>query len=121
AAQLTVETRRILDGASAVVFTNDVELTKAHELLGRAGAPDRRWKVIRYGTPDPGYRERDADRADRARVSAHLGFMGRLHEKKNVHGLIRSLSDVTVPVQLDVVGPGADRYLDQLHQLAAAA
>jgi glycosyltransferase involved in cell wall biosynthesis len=110
--------RRVVNGASGVLFTCKEELRLARQTFG--GYCPRREYDIGYGVPEPPVFSEKMRAAFSAKVPGlegkpYLLFLGRIHPKKSVDLLVRAYSEILKTEKLKtgfpdlvIAGPGWD-------------
>lgn len=86
----------------------------------RSDSISREWRartvVIHHAILDPGEEQRIA-RAPLPTEHLRLGFLGRLHEKKNVDRLLQTLANLPPDISLIIGGDGDPKIKASLHKL----
>lgn len=115
---------RVLRDAAGVLFTSEEECERARGEFPGYSYTER---VVRYGVPGPGGRER-AQKSDffsrfpELANKRFLLFLGRIHPKKGCDLLIQAFAqaqgEIGSEIQLVFAGPDSSSYIEELKQLA---
>jgi len=99
-----------LERAAAVQATSDHEAAELRHL-----APGARVELLEVGVDLPA-----AMVPDRGEAGRRVGFLGRIHEKKQLDVLLRAMAVLPPTVELAVAGSGERAYVASLARLADA-